>query len=384
MQSLSAVTDVDGDGIDDILIGSAGQVDLISGSTQSVLLTISQVGVGLGDSVAAIPDLDGDGKDDILVGLPFYNSGILANCGAVRVYSSATGAQVLEVLGPYSQSHLGSSVAFIGDLDSDGVPDFAAGAKDFTQSSYQQRGMVSTFSGTGQEIWRTLGASEYDRLGSVVEGLGDWNLDGVPDVIAVSKDALAYGGSRPGKLVALSGLNGREIWAQRGNVNEPVGTALATSFDLGDQEAGLIYTVDEVAVVATVYHPCLRASSAELSLASGSPVVLEIDFPDILAGRHFAVLGSFTGTGPTKSGGIWIPLTKDSLFWSLAGGWNILPLEGGVGVLDASGRAEARLVPAPGLAAYVGTTVWFAAVSYHSALGHGYLSSVSQEVVILP
>ncbi len=91
-----------------------------------------------------------------------------------------------DIAGGSPGGEFGSAVAFLGDLDGDSVPDFAAGAPDDSLIG-SRRGAVYVFSGgTGQLLYRFDGDADQDRLGVAVAGAGDVDGDGVPDVLAGS------------------------------------------------------------------------------------------------------------------------------------------------------------------------------------------------------
>ena len=97
--SVSTGGDVDGDGFDDVVVGTRfhdygdGAVYLYRGGADGVSLSTEQrvepsaVGVGAGYSVAGGADLDGDGLADLLVGAP----GAGENAGAAYLYSNSPG-----------------------------------------------------------------------------------------------------------------------------------------------------------------------------------------------------------------------------------------------------------------------------------------------------
>src|SRR5262245_25972331 len=80
-----------------------------------------------GAAIAALSDVDGDGVADLVVGAPLEDAG-LADRGVVRVFSGANGAVKRSLLGPAANARFGASVAGVGDVTGDGVPDFVVAA----------------------------------------------------------------------------------------------------------------------------------------------------------------------------------------------------------------------------------------------------------------
>ncbi|HKB15892.1 MAG TPA: integrin alpha, partial [Planctomycetota bacterium] len=80
-------------------------------------------GVGLdafGTSLANLGDVDGDGVPDFAVGAPqAANLGVTV--GSVTVVSGANGAAILTVTGAGPGDTFGRAVATAGDMDADGV-----------------------------------------------------------------------------------------------------------------------------------------------------------------------------------------------------------------------------------------------------------------------
>ena len=268
--SVSSAGDINGDGIDDILIGApraggtpgnngAGEAYVLFGSDLpfSASLSVSdldgtngfKIGGGLvnsevGFSVDAAGDVNNDGIDDILVGARQANSSGLTYAGqAYVIFGSAGGFLESVTLPPVSGltgsgisnfARAGSSVAGIGDVNGDGIDDFAVGAPDASADGVigagqsfivfgDSTGLPATFSladvgGTVAGL-RLDGTLYGDRSGSVVEGAGDINGDGIGDVVigAFTADAPGYdsgaayvvfGSTTLGGDLSLSDLNG--------------------------------------------------------------------------------------------------------------------------------------------------------------------------------
>lgn len=146
----------------------------------------------LGYSVAPAGDLNNDGHADVIVGVP---ENLSNGAGHAFVYSGETGKLMWMLNGTDLSEYLGSSVAGVGDVDGDGVADIAAGGV----QNFFGAGLVRIFSGaTGQEIIRLTGESFGDYFGAVVAAPGDANADGVPDVLvtAIFNDATGASAGR--------------------------------------------------------------------------------------------------------------------------------------------------------------------------------------------
>lgn len=117
----------------------------------------------LGSSFDAGYDLDGDGTNDFLVGLPAPDE-ISSETGHVQVLSGANPNLVLlDVSGDVSGGRFGASVAWLGDLDGDDVPDFAVGAPGASADGDASEAYVSIISGADASEIRRL-AAPADRI----------------------------------------------------------------------------------------------------------------------------------------------------------------------------------------------------------------------------
>lgn len=147
--------------------------------------------------VAAGGDLDGDGVEDVLIGEPEHVVSGNQNAGRVLAISGATGCLLAIVTNPAASPGgdlFGSSVLGVGDVDGDGYGDFAVGT---VRSNVQSPGNVRIYSGAGGGGIGGVGPYQqysYFQAGSNHQGSGgdkfgqvmarvDLNFDGVPELI---------------------------------------------------------------------------------------------------------------------------------------------------------------------------------------------------------
>jgi hypothetical protein len=135
-----------------------------------------------GTTIADVGDIDRDGVPDLAIGAPDNDYAGIADRGTVRIVSGRTGAGIHWVTGPLrANARFGTAVAGLGDVTGDSVPDFAVGAP----GDENERGSITVFSGsTRQSIARMIGTRSYARLGTSLARIGDWDGDGVDDLLA--------------------------------------------------------------------------------------------------------------------------------------------------------------------------------------------------------
>jgi FG-GAP repeat protein len=168
----------------------------------------SAIDQGFGASVAGVGDVNGDGVPDVLAGAPEASPGGLTMAGLVRVLSGANGLTLFVRTGTAAFERLGLSVSGLGDVDADGVPDFVVGSPGAPGG-----GRVRLFSGADASVLFQLFPSvSSGALGWSVADAGDTTGDGIPEVVAGNPGTLGTSGlltpSSPGRVQVFSGADG--------------------------------------------------------------------------------------------------------------------------------------------------------------------------------
>lgn len=140
------------------------------------------LGDRLGFAVAGVGDVNGDGIADLLAGAPEDdNNG--ANSGSARVLSGYSRAILLSFNGDSAGDQFGHAVSGCGDFNLDGVVDLLVGAP-FDDNTGVDSGMARVLSGaTGATLGTLNGTNAADHFGISVSAAGDVNGDGFSDLI---------------------------------------------------------------------------------------------------------------------------------------------------------------------------------------------------------
>ncbi len=201
--SVASAGDVNGDGYDDVVVGAhlydgdlanEGKAFLYLGSAAGLSPTFSWTAEGdqenawFGWSVGGAGDVNGDGYDDVIVGSYMYDNGSTNEGGAFLYYGSAAGLNAAhgwsaEGDQPYAQ--FGYSVGSAGDVNGDGYDDVIVGARLYDDGQGDEgRAFVyyGSASGLGGIGWWAESDQDGAELGCAVGTAGDVNGDGYDDV----------------------------------------------------------------------------------------------------------------------------------------------------------------------------------------------------------
>ena len=187
-------------------------------------------GDGYGFMASAIGDLNGDGVPEFVIGAPRNALGGPFS-GRAYVYSGRDGT-LLHVVQGSPQDRLGFSVAGVGDVNKDGVPDYAVGGPGRFNQTPVKNGRVLVISGADHATLYDLQGTPNSFFGYDVNAAGDVNGDSWPDIV-VGAPLASVTAPFAGRAFAISGRDGSTLWFRDGDSeNASFGTGVSGVGDL--------------------------------------------------------------------------------------------------------------------------------------------------------
>ncbi len=318
--SVASAGDINGDDIDDVIIGAAeydngksneGAVFVYHGdpagisTTPDVRLESDHLNALLGSSVAAAGDINNDGFGDIVAGAPGYSNGENEEGAAFIYFGSINGlfsSAVTIVESNTALAAAGHSVAGGGDINADGYADIVVGAPGFSNDESEE-GAAWVYFGDSQGV----SANRMERLeenqdnahfGISVALAPDVDGDGFSDVLVGAEDynggeenegaVFLYRGSANGLASSI------RLEANQGNAH--FGSSVASSGDVNKDGFSDI-------IVGARSYGSGQANEGAVFIYHGGPLGVS-DSPAIRleTNQAFAYFGSAVANGGDLNG----------------------------------------------------------------------------------
>ena len=296
--SVSRAGDVNGDGIDDILVSSKessgdGATYVVFGSSSVFPSTVSvsslngangfkMTGLSSNEQSShvsnAAGDINGDGVSDILIGIDggLNDDGAMSGMAYVVFgrkstpfpsivnISALNGNDGFKINGEFGSGKFGGSVGTAGDINGDGIDDIVIGARQAVDNdavvggAYVIFGKRSAFPAAlnassldGKKGFKVFGQNSAAYLGTSVSSAGDINGDGLGDIIIGAPQTnpdesgpgsayVIFGKRTPFPSVfMLSTLNGTNGFALQGEADGSfTGKSVGSAGDFNDDGYG--------------------------------------------------------------------------------------------------------------------------------------------------
>lgn len=255
---IADMEDLNGDGVPEIVVAraeaeaagkeEAGTVELLDGATRGLLhqWAGTQEEQEMGVSVEIVTDQDGDGFEDILIGSPGWGN----ETGRVDLVSSVSFLTIRSWQGQQAGEEFGEKVKLIGDVDGNGSLEIGVGAPNWTGSASFEDGRVFLYTISKSQasgLVRTLEGDVYGspfrgygRFGDEIEAIGDLNQDGRADLIvsAPGNEGADYFAAVEGWVYGIEGDTGAQLWDAEGeSLRDAFGVEVQAVGDLNSDGA---------------------------------------------------------------------------------------------------------------------------------------------------
>ncbi|HRE00669.1 MAG TPA: integrin alpha, partial [Ilumatobacteraceae bacterium] len=324
-------------------LGTPGNVDAVRIDGPNVANAF------VGFAVGCVGDVNGDGLDDF--GISYYTDQktyvLFGDTNFTTLSLSSLGDRGFVVSAPVSGGNLGFSLAAVGDLNNDGLDDFAVAAVVADTQGRTNNGRVWVIAGqddiadvnvdnpvAGQVLFAIDGASSEERVG-VMSVIGDVNGDGVDDILLGSYTATPWGTSYAAPGAAYVVWGGQSVDVDLANLGtkgfaiygssrqrDRLGISVSGLGDInGDGKADLLIGADGVTNATTGN----REGGAAVVFGSAATDTVYTDPTSDTLGVYTCsgsqTLGVCADPAEATARGYWISgdFTNDSAGYSVAG-----------------------------------------------------------------
>lgn len=240
VSEIYGIQDLSGDGLDDVLVllrfaDMRYRLVVLKGTDGNELWNMS-VTSGMNISWNIVSDLDGDGIGDVLV--------TTSKITITSPYSSITDYEIFAKKGNngltlWNDSHPGSDFVFtsvlpysINDLDGDNLIDVIITKNNIDMMTGKSDLIIKAYKGTDKTLlWSDVTNVKGSVFGSVVS-FGDLNKDGIADVLIEKMKSNALTGAISAEITARIGKNGVKLWKK--SEKSEKGFAYTLPFPVGD------------------------------------------------------------------------------------------------------------------------------------------------------
>jgi len=314
--SVSTAGDINGDGLDDLVVGAAGgnKSYVIFGSTTGFSDLASLDGTNgfridglvandyVGSSVSSAGDINGDGLDDLVVGAPSADTSGGTNAGQSyllfgkdvasegdfsSVFELATldGTNGFRIDGLAAGDAFGQSVSSAGDINGDGLDDLVIGASSADTSggpnagsSYVIFGRATGFAAAfdlttldGTNGFRLDGVALNGFSGSSVSSAGDLDGDGLDELLIGAPDAAVGAKADAGQTYVVFGF---DEWTL---TDAEIDRVTAAKVIVGDNTVGEVLVTGHVSPAGTSALQIVSGGTIQTTDAENSITVATLD-----------------------------------------------------------------------------------------------------------